>query len=265
MQFENLSWSNSISRHSDSIGFPRPTGQVVVMVSSMIFELLPARTSSSRFSVNPRSGPRKLHICRLFDLLHLSLLRRDIARAQAIWSILIRCREVDFSMLWDLGLRIIHLSHPNSLEDDDMTEKYLAYLKTCQNLNIQESAKVLLEYTLTLIAVGRTKDALDELQLYSSALPYSQHAALHEYAGMVTLAMAPLPQLCDDLDELDNGQQNIQEYLKAISHSPLFGRARAYFQRAKSLDSSCLISEGYLELMSCCASRDDDEADVQLS
>lgn len=45
----------------------------------------------------------------LTAILHISLLRRDIPRAQRAFSILLRCERhgVNLSMLWELGLEIL--------------------------------------------------------------------------------------------------------------------------------------------------------------
>ncbi|WAQ86309.1 hypothetical protein PtA15_7A35 [Puccinia triticina] len=199
--------------------------------SSVIFELLPSRRAAERLSVNPATGgPRKFHIRRLFDLLQLCLLRRQHDQARQIWSILVRCREVDFPALWDLGLRVMNLPHPSTpLADQSAIDNHLNYLKACRNLSDQETAKVLIEYVSVLVSVGRLREALDELQLWLSSLPCSQHAGLHEYAGR------PL---------------KLTEYLDAISDHVMFGRAKAYFERAQSLDPTCVLSPAYLELVS---------------
>ncbi|OAV90621.1 hypothetical protein PTTG_05026 [Puccinia triticina 1-1 BBBD Race 1] len=171
--------------------------------SSVIFELLPSRRAAERLSVNPATGgPRKFHIRRLFDLLQLCLLRRQHDQARQIWSILVRCREVDFPALWDLGLRVMNLPHPSTpLADQSAIDNHLNYLKACRNLSDQETAKVLIEYVSVLVSVGRLREALDELQLWLSSLPCSQHAGLHEYAALVTLSLIPPPQPSDDPDE----------------------------------------------------------------
>src|SRR5208282_4346496 len=64
----------------------------------------------SRYSVSRVS--RSLFTRRIQNLtaiLHISLLRRDIPRAQRAFSILLRCERhgVSLSMLWELGLEIL--------------------------------------------------------------------------------------------------------------------------------------------------------------
>jgi len=52
------------------------------------------------------------------------------------------------------------------------------------------------------------------------------------------------------------------EYLDAISENIMFGKAKAYFERAQSLDPTCVLSSAYLELMSSCAQVQDDDDDL---
>lgn len=66
-----------------------------------------------------------------------------------------------------------------------------------------------MEYISVLVSVGRLREASDELQLWLSSLPCSQHAGLHEYAGLVTLSIIPPPQPPDDADEPDSKPLNI--------------------------------------------------------
>jgi len=135
-------------------------------------------------------------------------------------------------------------------------------MKACRNLSDQETAKVLMEYISVLVSVGRLREAFDELQLWLSSLPCSQHAGLHEYAGLVTLSIIPPPQPPDDVDEPDPKPLTIHEYLDAISENVMFGKAKAYFERAQSLDPTCVLSSAYLELMSSCAQVQDDDDDL---
>ncbi|KAH9813768.1 hypothetical protein DFH28DRAFT_895821 [Melampsora americana] len=230
---------------------------------SVIFELPSARRCVDRYSLDPyKGGLRKLHLRRLFDLLHLCLLRHDYNRADRIWRVLIRCRELDFGQLWHLGLRILFSSSGQVDGDEDhrlsKLDTSLKYLKACQSLDPQECSKILIEYICTLTSLGRHRHALDELELYLSLTPYSQHAALHQYAGMLALFLAqPLAS-----DEVMNDQVvNIPTYMATISTSAYFGRARAYFDRAHGLDPTSLVAANYLELMSSAQASHDDDHD----
>ncbi|EGG09843.1 uncharacterized protein MELLADRAFT_95360 [Melampsora larici-populina 98AG31] len=229
---------------------------------SVIFELPTARRCVDRYSLYPiRGGLRKLHLRRLFDLLHLCLLRHDYDRANRIWRVLIRCRELDFGQLWHLGLRILFSSSRQvDTDEDDRTSKLessLKYLKACQSIDPQECSNILIEYICTLIVLRRHRHALDELELYLSLPPYSQHAGLHEYAGMLALYLAQPLASDDEMNDLQ--VVNIPTYMATISTSAYFGRARAYFDRAHGLDPTSPVANNYLELMtSAQASHDDD-------
>lgn len=50
---------------------------------------------------------RKVHIRRLYDIFQLCILRNDIPRAQRAWSILARCKEIDWKDLWKCGLLLL--------------------------------------------------------------------------------------------------------------------------------------------------------------
>lgn len=122
-----------------------------------------------------------------------------------------------------------------------------------------QAAKILLEYICVLVSAGKLKEAFDELQLWLSALPCSLHAGLHEYAGLVTLAIIPVPPPSDDDGDPKGCPRNIQEYLEAISGHVMFGKAKAYFEKAQSLDSSCVVSAAYLKLIASCSTFREDE------
>lgn len=63
-----------------------------------LFQSLDAKTSLSC---------RKIHICRLYDILQLSLLRNDLPRARRAWAILARCKELNWMSLWSTAVRIL--------------------------------------------------------------------------------------------------------------------------------------------------------------
>ena len=64
---------------------------------------------------------RKVHIRRLYDILQLSIQRRDVQRAKHAWSILARCKEINWLTLWRTGLHILGEAHT----DEDITVDYL--------------------------------------------------------------------------------------------------------------------------------------------
>ena len=54
---------------------------------------------------------RKVHIRRLYDILQLSIQRHDVQRAKRVWSILSRCKEINWLALWRTGLHILGEAH----------------------------------------------------------------------------------------------------------------------------------------------------------
>jgi RNA polymerase I-specific transcription initiation factor RRN11 len=78
------------------------------------------------FESKPARNPRKQHLKTVYDLMHLSILRRDFQRARRAWSILIRCPEFDANKHWKLGLGMI-LGWEN-VEDNDRQQQ-LEFLK----------------------------------------------------------------------------------------------------------------------------------------
>jgi hypothetical protein len=59
------------------------------------------------FDSKPPHNTRKQHIKTVYDLLHLSILRRDFERARRCWSILIRCPEFEARRFWKIGLGLL--------------------------------------------------------------------------------------------------------------------------------------------------------------
>lgn len=57
-------------------------------------------------SKSPQST-RKQHLKTVYDILCLSILRRDMRRAKRSWAILLRCPDFDTSSLWRIGLSFI--------------------------------------------------------------------------------------------------------------------------------------------------------------
>ncbi|KNZ56938.1 uncharacterized protein VP01_2282g3 [Puccinia sorghi] len=251
--------------------------------SSIIFELLPSRKVQERLSLNPATGgPRKFHIRRLFDLLQLCLLRRQHHQARQIWSILVRCREVDFAMLWDLGLRVMHLPHPTPAADQSEIDAHLNYMKACRNLSDQETAKVLMEYISVLVSGYHLYRALsmpDCMNMLVSSLyqSFPLHNLLMTPMSLTrSLLISLVRVICAwpshfFLERLIPNYFSNTEYLEAISENVMFGKAKAYFERARSLDPTCVLSAAYLELsdftppivkMSSCARVQDDDDDL---
>ena len=56
----------------------------------------------------PRLTSRRVHLRRLYDVLHFSLQRHDMMRARRAWAILARCNEVNWKTLWTLSIGLLN-------------------------------------------------------------------------------------------------------------------------------------------------------------
>ena len=70
------------------------------------------------------STTRKAHIRRLYDILQLSIQRHDVQRAQRAWSILARCKEINWLALWRTRLHILGEAHTDA-DGAQVTVNYL--------------------------------------------------------------------------------------------------------------------------------------------
>ena len=71
---------------------------------------------------------RKVHIRRLFDILHLSIQRRDLPRARKAFGLLSRCEEIEWTAIWKLALLLLSEELPTS-GDAPRTAKQLDFLR----------------------------------------------------------------------------------------------------------------------------------------
>jgi RNA polymerase I specific initiation factor len=76
---------------------------------------------------------RKIHIRRLYDAFQLFIARRDLARAKRAWAILVRCKEIDWSVMWTTGLQLLG----DTLDDETSTLKQ-EFLRTMMLQKIDE-------------------------------------------------------------------------------------------------------------------------------
>lgn len=61
----------------------------------------------SPLNPKPPNSARKVHIRRLYDVFQLCLHRNDFPRARRAWTILARCKEVDWKMMWTTGVLLL--------------------------------------------------------------------------------------------------------------------------------------------------------------
>ncbi|KAI0082413.1 hypothetical protein K474DRAFT_1585545 [Panus rudis PR-1116 ss-1] len=181
-------------------------------------------------SKGPRTA-RKLHLRKLYDLLELCILRNDQARARRVWAILVRCKEINWRIMWKMGVVLLG----RSLDDEgEETQSYRTqYLSAMMQQNPDDREAILQELVLRLIQSGQHRKALDELELYLPSPPYEDNPALHCYAGLLSLYLAQ-PQ--------DTNLLSWNEGLIRNGH--------AFFEKAQNLDSECPFSEAWLEKVS---------------
>ena len=123
---------------------------------------------------------RKHHICRLYDLLQLCIAHGDVQRASGAWSILSRCKELDWISMWRLGLLITSktASSENSMQqsrDVEFLKRIMSHSKSASDVrpfllvyhywNSDQKQAILKELIMRLARQGKYKDALDQLEL----------------------------------------------------------------------------------------------------
>ncbi|KAK0206739.1 hypothetical protein DFS33DRAFT_1486309 [Desarmillaria ectypa] len=136
--------------------------------------------------VGPRLSARKVHICRLYDVLELSLLRNDLPRARKAWAILARCKEMHWTTMWATAVRILG----DETFDEHGSSKRLAFLREMMLQLPDKREMILKEVILRQIMAGHFKQALDELELYLPSFPYQDDPVLHNYAGLLSLYLS---------------------------------------------------------------------------
>jgi len=172
---------------------------------------------------------RKVHIRRLYDILQLSIQRHDVQRATRVWSILSRCKEINWPALWTTRLHILGEAHT----DEDGVRITVDYLRSMMLQYPQDREAILKELVFRLVLAGKCKEALDELELYLPSFPYQDNPALHIYAGLISLYLA---------------QPTSASARK--SDSILLRDAQTHFDHAKALDPNNHLAEAFLKKIS---------------
>lgn len=129
----------------------------------------PPSTSSIRsrhsFVLRPSHGPRHAHLLRLYTLLlHLLTLppsRGTTHRTLRAWRALAACREIELDALWSLGAKILDRREGPAMEENP-GERRVEWLRAAQDSKVDQEQKFV-ELVLGMIAVGRPRQALDEL------------------------------------------------------------------------------------------------------
>lgn len=107
---------------------------------------LHANNSSFLFNSFDWKAPptaRKVHIRRLLDILHLSILRRDLPRARKAFGLLSRCEEIEWTVIWKLALLLLSDELPAS-GGAPRTAKQLDFLRVTMLQHPEEVRVVVL-------------------------------------------------------------------------------------------------------------------------
>ncbi|KAL1738865.1 hypothetical protein HDZ31DRAFT_16613, partial [Schizophyllum fasciatum] len=180
---------------------------------------------------------RKLHIRRLWDVLHLCIQKGDMPRARRAWLILARCKEIPWTAHWNIATLILN-GDPARSNDSTMHDAAAShddelpavdFLRTMMLQLPDAREDMLRELVLHLIRHGRCREALDELELYLPSFPYSDNPTLHVYAGLTKLYLAQ--------PSASGGAFNKSGVRDAQSH----------FERALSLDEENAAARVFLE------------------
>ncbi|KAJ6598851.1 hypothetical protein DFH09DRAFT_1243379 [Mycena vulgaris] len=167
---------------------------------------------------------RKVHIRRLYDILNVSIQRRDLARATRAWTILAHCKEVNWRALWSISVHLLS----DELEENEPRKIEFLHVMMLQHPENRES--ILGEVVLRLIDSGQHREALEELELYLPSFPFQENSLLQLYAGLLCLYLA------QPASEDGNTQFNL----------PLLRDAQSHFERVKALDPENAIAGAFL-------------------
>ncbi|KAJ7368530.1 hypothetical protein DFH08DRAFT_28090 [Mycena albidolilacea] len=166
---------------------------------------------------------RKIHIRRLYDVMHMCIQRNDFARATRAWTILAHCKEINWQTKWSTSVHLLSAKNP------DDPEQPVEFLRLMMLQHPEDRETILKELVLRLINAERHREALDELELYLPSFPYQDNALLHVYAGLLCMYI---------------GQPNSE--LNSRFNPSLLRSAQTYFERAKILDPYDSIAEAFL-------------------
>ncbi|KAF8646390.1 hypothetical protein AX16_007256 [Volvariella volvacea WC 439] len=178
------------------------------------------------------STARKVHLRRLYDILHLSVQRNDHLRAYRAWCILARCKEFQLKTMWTTALYILTR---NEFANGN-NQKRIDFLRTIMLRYPDEREAILQELIITLIMAEQYREALDELELYLPSFPYQDNPTFHIYAGLLALYLAQTPDI-DNNNSATFDPRHLQD-------------ARGYFEQATNIDPSNTIANLFLQRIS---------------
>lgn len=190
-----------------------------------------------RYKLSASYSVRHRHVLRLYDILqHLVSLPPSHANSVLslrAWRALAKCKEVDLKAMYQLGGKILERTRELTDNENEAIEaewrqgRRAEWLKWSRN-GQHDRVDKLSEYILTLVAAGKPRDALDELETFESRLetifpfavltsdsgrylpahPYNGSISLNVFAGYLCLLIAQPPtdhrDLSSDSDSDDN-------------------------------------------------------------
>ncbi|EIW61220.1 uncharacterized protein TRAVEDRAFT_116276 [Trametes versicolor FP-101664 SS1] len=187
---------------------------------------------SSLDSKQPNTA-RKVHLRRLFDVLHLCIQRHDWPRARRAWAILARCKELDWKTMWRTSLLLLGEGESDATTHAPDTDgDKVGFLTVMMRQFPEERESILKELVLHLIHAGQHRRALEELDLYLPSYPYQDNPVLHVYAGLMALYLAQPASASDMSEEATYGAQ--------------LRNAQAHFERARAVDPSNVVADAFL-------------------
>ncbi|KAN0097420.1 hypothetical protein V8E55_001866 [Tylopilus felleus] len=184
---------------------------------------------------------RRVHLRRLYDVLHLSIQRGDLHRARRAWAILARCKEIDWRASWILATGLLDRSGRRT----ESSQTKIDFLRTMMLHFPEDREPILCELVHLYIVAGRHREALDELELFElhvfhhksfltgldisslPSFPYRDNAVLHIYAGICSV--------------LASQPGSPSEVVVQSIDSEMLDRAQIFFERAKSLDPENIV------------------------
>ncbi|WWC72500.1 uncharacterized protein I206_106462 [Kwoniella pini CBS 10737] len=229
---------------------------------------------NSQFNIQPNDDKafdqpsiRKKWIQNLINLLHTCLLNGEITRAKRAWSILVRCREVNWKSRWYWGLLI--LSHDISFTLNEVNEatQPIAFSQNygdkskdierwLNSLRVfakeEDKPSLLHALILHLIKSGQYRQAYDQLETWLSSYPYLLSGPLHTYAGLLSFYLAQPPSA-----RIENQISN-DDRSSSTSPSPSFAQqvdigglrqARGWFAKALEIDETDQIAIQFISII----------------
>ncbi|KAG1761355.1 hypothetical protein EDD22DRAFT_779872 [Suillus occidentalis] len=179
---------------------------------------------------------RQIQLQRLHDIVNLCIQRDDLPRARRAWSILARCKEINWKAMWRLGITLLE----SNVRVTESNPHKINFLRTMLLQLQEERERILAELVQHYILAGRYRDALDELEFYLPSFPYRDNAVLYVYAGLLCVFMA---------QPLESAGANEVEGTTYDNDS--LSRAQIFLEHAKALDPHNIVASEFLHKVGC--------------